>query len=69
MAYFIKNLALNWLIKEFFLNQRTLGEVTRNIVDRVMIFLYIVYMVLDYNYCILYFATCKWPLALCCLIN
>jgi len=24
---------------------------------------------LDYNYCILYFATCKWPMALCCLIN
>ena len=25
--------------------------------------------VLDYNYCILYFATSKWPLALCCLID
>jgi len=24
---------------------------------------------LDYNHCILYFATCKWPLALYCLIN
>ena len=34
-------------------------------------FLYklIVYIVLDYDYCILYFATRKWPLALCCLIN
>jgi len=27
-----------------------------------------VYIVLDYDYCILYFATRKWPLALCCLI-
>jgi len=34
-----------------------------------IIFLYIVYIVLDYNHCILYIATCKWPLALCCLIN
>ena len=35
------------------------------------IFLYkfIVYIVLDYVYCRLYFASCKWPLALCCLIN
>ena len=24
---------------------------------------------LHYNHCILYIATCKWPLALCCLIN
>jgi len=27
-----------------------------------------VYIVLHYNYCILYIATCKWPLVLCCLI-
>ena len=27
------------------------------------------YVVLDYNYCILYIATCEWSLALCCLIN
>ena len=32
-------------------------------------FLYIVSIVLDYNYCIFSFATCKWPMALCCLIN
>jgi len=34
-----------------------------------MIFKKNVYIVLDYNHCILYIATCKWPLALCCLIN
>jgi len=62
------------------LNERRLctGATTpSNIVYKLLfrrtIFLYkfIVYIVLDYVYCklILYFATCKWPLALCCLIN
>jgi len=37
----------------------------------ILFFIYqlIVYIVLDYDYCVLYFATRKWPLALCCLIN
>jgi len=33
-----------------------------------LIFLRIVYIVLHENHCILYIATCKWPLALCCSV-
>jgi len=38
-------------------------------VDFIFLYKLIVYIVLDYDYCVLYFATLKCPLALCCLIN
>jgi len=55
-----------------FIDALTLCErVICKLLFRSTIFLYklIVYIVLDYDYYILYFATRKWPLALCCLIN
>ena len=36
MTYFISNLSFNLQVKELFLNQRTFGEITRNMVDRAM---------------------------------